>query len=467
MLGTVRTSIGNRSAEGLDDPSFEGERERFEEFSLVLDENPAVMSRERGHDVLPFQFSADEVFGPVELDAAMGVDFSYPRDQTLRQGQRQSAMDVEIGIESKSGGQMTERRPESIPENAGKAGAMLGQGEAPVRLPEEMIVQESVARSSEGAEIGAGVSKDAVLPKSIEALHGRVSARFFRRDEAQVDAEKEVKPQDQGETVAIAASSRSGHLVVHLGDLRQTHKSPGIKEMEKEREGSFIPELMGRSGLADDIDGLDGIEPGDAVRPPQMTRADQVGLLEVAHFPGLNVGIGRSVGRAPDLGFFGLAGPGQDLLDGRNGGKTTDAPRMELIMDRLGPDPGEGRAAGLVGRQLVAESQDLADKRLSSLVPDMLRGPVLVAEAFLAELAETTQPFGEPKIASLQTTQNLVEADPGTMKANRFDSKLIFVTIPHRFGLLPWVIGRSLCDRKNTYRCFYGFSHSDVLTETP
>jgi hypothetical protein len=467
MLGTVRTSIGNRSAEGLGGPSFEGERERFEEFALVLDENPAVMSRERGHDVLPFQFSADEVFGPVELDAAMGVDFSYPRDQTLRQGQRQSALGVEIGIESKSGGQMTERRPESIPENAGKASAMLGQGEAPVRLPEEMIVQESGARPSEGAEIGAGVSKNAVLPKSIEALDGRVSTGLSRRNEEKMNAQEEMEADDLGEAAAIATSSRSGHLVVHLGDLRQTHKSPGIKEMEKEREGSFIPELMGRSGSADDIDGLDGIEPGDAVRPPQMTRADQVGLLEVAHFPGLNVGIGRSVGRAPDLGFFGLAGPGQDLLDGRNGGKTTDAPRMELIMDRLGPDPGEGRAAGLVGRQLVAESQDLADKRLSSLVPDMLRGPALVAEAFLAELAETTQPFGEPKIASLQTTQNLVEADPGTMKANRFDSKLIFVTIPHRFGLLPWVIGRSLFDRKNTYRCLYGFSHSDVLTETP
>jgi hypothetical protein len=68
MYETVRTSICKSSEEGIDNASGERERERLDELALVLDENPPVMRRERGHDVLPFQFSANEIFGAVELD---------------------------------------------------------------------------------------------------------------------------------------------------------------------------------------------------------------------------------------------------------------------------------------------------------------------------------------------------------------------------------------------------------------
>jgi hypothetical protein len=43
----------------------------------------------------------------------------------------------------------------------------------------------------------------------------------------------------------------------------------------------------------------------------------------------------------------------------------------------------------------------------------------------------------------------------------------MFVGILHRFRLLPKLMGRSLCDKENTYRCPYGFLPIDVLTETP
>jgi len=135
----------------------------------------------------------------------------------------------------------------------------------------------------------------------------------------------------------------------------------------------------------------------------------------------------------------------------------TNTPVMELIMDRLGPDAGESRTAGLVGRQFVTESQDFADKRPSSSVPDMLRGATLVSKSLLAELPEPAQPLGEPEVASLHPTQDLVETDPVVIKPNRLDPKVMFVGILHRFRLLPKLMGRSLCDKQNTYRCLYGY----------
>jgi len=46
----------------------------------MLDEDSPVMRGERGHDVLPFQFPTDEVFGAVEFDATVGVHLTNERN---------------------------------------------------------------------------------------------------------------------------------------------------------------------------------------------------------------------------------------------------------------------------------------------------------------------------------------------------------------------------------------------------
>ena len=98
MLGTVRTSYTVRaSAEGIDNPSCEGERDRLDEPTLMLDEDSPVMRGERGHDVLPFQFPADEVFGAVELDTAVTVDLADERDATLGDGKNQVTAGIDVG----------------------------------------------------------------------------------------------------------------------------------------------------------------------------------------------------------------------------------------------------------------------------------------------------------------------------------------------------------------------------------
>src|SRR4030042_323023 len=297
MLGTVRTSQTTwSSTERLDDLSLEGERNRFDEFTLVFNKDAAMIRGQRAHDILPFQLSADEVFGAVELDPAVGIDLANPANQALGNRQRQPALAA-----------------------------------------------------------GAGGQKNPDLPGVIEALHSCVPTGLFWGDEEKLDPEKQMKPDDLGETVTIPSSSRGGHLVVHLGDLGQAHKVPGIKEMRKQGERPFIPELMGRGRLTGDIDGVEGIEPGDTTRTSQMTWADQVGLLQVADLPGWDVGIGRGAGRTSRFDSFGLAGPGQDLLDSRDRRQVTCPAPVKLKMNRLGPDAGESRPSGLVGPQFVSQ----------------------------------------------------------------------------------------------------------------
>jgi hypothetical protein len=109
------------------------------------------------------------------------------------------------------------------------------------------------------------VPQDSHLPSFAEALDGRVAAGLLWRDEAKMDPEKEVKPDDLGETVAKPFSSRSGHLVVYPGDPGKAHKAPRFNKMAEERDRLFIEELMGRNGLADDIDGMERIEPTKSV----------------------------------------------------------------------------------------------------------------------------------------------------------------------------------------------------------
>jgi hypothetical protein len=431
----------------------------------VLDKDSAVMRGERSHDVLAFQFSADEVFGAVELDASLGVDFSNPGNMTLGDGQGQMPLGTDVLCEAKLLRQMTEKRPEPIPKGSWISGSMLGQGESPARLLEVIVAKESIAASTNRSKVGAAMTEHPNLPDVVEALHGRVSAGLFRRDESKMDPEKKMEPEDLGKAVTVSSPARGGHLVVHLGDQGKSHNLPGIKEMEDKGDRLFISELMGRNGLASDVDGMEGIESGKPLGTSQMTWSDQVGLLEIARRPSSDVRIGRPIGRFPDFDLFRPPRPGQNLFDGRDRRERLQASFKELVMDRFGPDPGEGRSAGFMGHQFISDLKDFADNRIASLVRDVDRGPTSIEEAVLSEFPVAAQPFREPGIASLDSPFDDFETDSIFMKPNRFDSEGVFVAGIHPLRLLPRGMGRSLSDKENASRCPYGFSHLDVLME--
>jgi hypothetical protein len=467
MLGTVRTSRCNASEKRLDDRSRNRERERFDELAFVPDEDSAMMRRECGHDVLTFQFAADEILGPVELDVSLGVDFTNPGDRPSGDRQGQMPVGADIFFETKLLGQMTEKRPEPIPKDSWISSSMLGQGERPARLLEVIVPKESIAASANGSEVGTAMTKNANLPDVVEALHGRVSAGLFLRDESEMDSEKKMEPEDLGKAVTVSSPARGGHLVVHLRDPGKPHNLPGIKKMEDEGDCLFIAKLMGRDRLAGDVDGMDGIEPGKSLGTADVARSDQVGLLKIAHRPSSDVRIGRPLRSFTDFDLSGPSGSGQYLFDGRDGRERLQASFKELVMDRFGSDPSKGRSPGLMSRQFIADREDFADNRIARPVRDVDRGPTLIEEPLLSEFPVAAQPFREPGIAPLDSPLDDIKADSIFMKANRLDSEGMFAAVSHPLRLLPNGMGRSLRDNQNASRCPYGFSHHDVLTEVP
>jgi len=198
----------------------EGERDDFDELALVLDEDAAVMNRERSHDILPFQLSPDEVFGAVELDPSVAVNLPDPRDMAVGDGERQMTAGIEIAVEGEVAREMAEARPETIAKDSGESSAVFGRSEASAGLLEVVIAKESVACPAKGPKIGADVEEDAFLPETIEALDSGVSPRFAGRDEPNVNAQQQMQPDDLGEAVSIAAPAGGRHLVVHLGDWK-------------------------------------------------------------------------------------------------------------------------------------------------------------------------------------------------------------------------------------------------------
>ena len=464
MLGTVRTSRCNASEERLDDRSGNREGERFDALPLVLDKDAAMMRRDRGHDVLVFQFAADKVLGAIELDASLGIDFSNPGDMPFGDRQGQMPVGADVMFETKLLGPMTEKRPEPISKDSGIAGSMLGQGESPARLLELMVAKKPVVASAERSKVGAAMTKNANLPDVVEALHGRVSTGFFLRDESEMDSEKKMEPEDLGQAVTVSSPARGGHLIVHLRDPGKSHNFPGIKKMKDEGGRLLIVELMGRDRLAGDVDGMEGIKPGESLGTSQVTRSDQVGLLEIAHRPSSDVRIGRPFRGFPDFDLSGPPGAGQDLFDGRDGRERPQASFKELVMDRFGSDPSKGRSPGLVSRQFIADREDFADNRIARPVRDVDRGPTSIEEPLLSEFPVPAQPFREPGIAPLDSPLDDVKADSILMKPDSLDSDGVFATVAHPLRLLPKGMGRSLRDNQNASRCPYGFSHHDVLT---
>lgn len=397
----------------------------------------------------------------------MTVDFADERDLALSDGKGQATVGIHVELEGEAVREMAEVWPSPIAKDSGQPRSVSGRVEASAGLLEVVIEKEAVTRAAQRPQIGAGVKKDAFLPESVETFHGGVSAGLSRRDEDKVDAQQEMEPDDLGKAVAIPASSRGGHLVIHLGDSGQSHKSPGINEMATERESLLIGELAGRGGLTDDIDRLERIEANDSPRASQKAGTDQVGLLEIAHLMGSDIGIGWSVGTTFGLGPFCLAGSGQDLLDGRDRRKLTDASALKLEVDRLGSDTGKSGSAGFVDSQFVAKSQDLADERLSRPIAHMFRSAALITKSRQAVFPISSKPFGKPEATPLDFPENITKADSGFAKLNSLESDLIFVPCAHRLCLLPIGLGGSLSDDQITYRCPYGSLHIDVLTETP
>jgi len=300
---------------------------------------------------------------------------------------------IKIAVEREVAWEIMETRPETFAKHSWESSTVFGWSEASAGLLEVVIAEETVTCSAKGPKIGADVNEDAFLPEAIEALDGGISPRFARRDEPKVDTQQQVKPNDLGEAETIPAAAGGRHLVVHLRDLRQTHKDPGINKMAAERGRLLIGELAGRNCLSDHINGVDGIEPSNASRSSQISGTDQVGLLKVAHSVSGEIGIRRPAGQTADLDFFRLSGPSQDLFDCRDGRESANTPALEFEVKGFRSDAGKSSSPCLMSRKFVAEGQDLTNKAGGRPVADMPRDTASICKPGNAFGLEATNPF--------------------------------------------------------------------------
>ena len=153
-----------------------------------------------------------------------------------------------------------------------------------------------------------------------------------------------------------------------------------------------------------------------------------------------------SSGQAIGFGLLDFAGPGQGFFDGRNSGKVSKAPSFELEGDSLFADAGERRAAALVGRPLVVQSQDRADEPLSRFVPDMFGDSASVPKPGHAESFIAVSPLGEPQAPPLHVMENFYKTNSSFKKLDCPGSPFIFAFALHRPILLPFEMVKSLGD---------------------
>jgi hypothetical protein len=201
---------------------------------------------------------------------------------------------------------------------------------------------------------------------------------------------------------------------------------------------------------------VDGVEAGDPFGASEMTGPDQVGLLKVSHRSSSNMGIGRAAWSTLNFDLLCLAGPSQDLFDGRDGREPTYSLPVKLEMDRFGADAGEGGTAGLVGRQFVAQGQDFSDQRRRRLVRNPFRRSALVLKPIESKFPIATESFGEPSTASMDTFHGVAEPAGFFIDSNGFEPDFIFTSLFHDRLLLPIDFGRSVGDSSKCSRCLYG-----------
>jgi hypothetical protein len=128
------------------------------------------------------------------------------------------------------------------------------------------------------------------LPGGIEAFDVGVTARLALRDEAHLDPQEHGQPDGLGDGSADEAAD--GDLVVEMPDPRQPQAGPGDgDQVVTEALGALVGTLPGRDAAAADVDGVEGIEAQRARRRAQVTRTDQIGLLQITGPLGTRRGI--------------------------------------------------------------------------------------------------------------------------------------------------------------------------------
>ena len=212
--------------------AFNWKRKRFDNLVILFNNKFSSMSKNSCNNILAFKPSPDEIWKAISFNSSMRVNLSDKEDSSSRNRKFETAIGVNVFIETELFGQMPKSLPETIPEYSWKLCAMFLAGKPPVGFLIMVIMHKSPAGSPERVYCRAFMPLVcSFLPEGIEALDKGVSSRFSLRNEYQMYPHKQMKPDNLGYTVLISSSTGSGHLIIHLGDLRNSHISPCFNQM--------------------------------------------------------------------------------------------------------------------------------------------------------------------------------------------------------------------------------------------
>ncbi|MEM4722083.1 MAG: hypothetical protein QXT73_08505 [Candidatus Methanomethylicaceae archaeon] len=340
-------------------------------------------------------------------------------------------MGIDISLQGKSLWQMPEGVPKVISEPSRESRAMLFLGKPSMGFLIVIIPEKTLTGFLEGSKSRTRMpSKHPLLPESIETLHRGVSARFSSGDKDQMDTQKQMESDNLRKAEGVAASSWGGHLIIHLRNLGDPHGSPRFHRMPAEREGLFIRELTGKSGMACHIKGMKRVKSGDSFWPSEVSRPHKVCLMKIPHLFGFDRRIGLRVFISFGFGSFGLSMTRKNSGNRRDGGDTPNLSLVKLPMDNLWPNTRKGITSALMGLQFCPDGENLLNQAIRGFSPNSFWSTLLISMEPM--LIIPPKPFRNPESASLNQPQYLIEAESLIIKWHRFTAFLVFILIFHR-----------------------------------
>jgi len=447
---------------------FNWKREGFDKLVVLFNDEFSSASKDSGNNILAFKLSADEIGKAVDLDSSMRVNLSDKRNPSSGDGQPEISIGIDVLIKVELFWQMPESLPEVIPEHAGKSCAVFLFSKPPVWFLIMVIMHKPFAGSSERGYCGAFMPlKDSLLPDGIEALHRGISSRLSRWYEYQMYPQKKMEPDNLRYAVLIPASTGSGHLVVHLGDIWNSHIPPCFNQMLTQGYTPLITELACKDRMTCHIHSVKGIESCNSFWTSEIPWTHKVCLLKVSHLLCLEIWIGLIT----VVSFwFSLARPAMSMEYpgyGRDRGYIFSPSSLKLPVYNLRTNTGESRSTGLMGLKLAPDGEYLPDNIIRRLSPYFLWCSTLVPETIKPLLFISSEPFGKPVFAPLNQLKDFIKSYSFIIELYRFVSFLILISILHRLSLLPnlfWKKYRRL--NRFSYRSYDNFLVIDVMIIT-
>ena len=431
------------------------ERETFDDFILLFNNQSLSMSKDSSNNILSLKFSSNEISRTIDLNSAMRINFSDKGNFSLRNRDIKTSIGIDISFEAKTPWQMYNGFPETVSEYSGEFCTMFFLSKTPVGFLIMVILKESFAgffKGSKGRTIMS--SENSLLPESIKTLNRGISTRFSLWNKDQMYSHEQMEADKLRYAERIASSSCSSHLIIHLGYLWKPNKSPCFNQMSAKRYSLFISKLTCESCMSCHIQSMEGIESGNPFWTSDVSRSNKVCLMKVSNLLCSKARIWLTVVISLDLNSTCLSVTRENSGNSGNRWDIANLSLRKLPMDNLSSNAREGRTSGLVRFQFLPDGEDLFNHMLRGFSPDSFWSAVLISETFKTILFKSIEPFREPSFAPLNQMECFIETISFFMKMYRFAAFFILVSILHRLSLLPNVFGKSLGDIKISIRCY-------------